>query len=85
VTARRLSPEVESLYLEPLPPEEFERRVRASLGELEGSELENLQELIGWFRRRYPTAKERLSYARRAYARWVRAAGRDRQAEPPSD
>jgi hypothetical protein len=75
VTAQKLSPEVEDLYLAPLPVEEFERRVRASLDELEGPELENLQDLIGWFRRRYPTAKERLAYARRAYARWVRAAG----------
>jgi hypothetical protein len=75
VTAQKLAPEVEALYLEPLPAEEFERRVRASLEELEGPELENLQELIGWFRRRYPTAKERLAYVRRAYARWVRAAG----------
>jgi hypothetical protein len=78
VTAQKLVPEVEALYLEPLPAEEFERRVRASLAELEGPELENLQELIGWFRRRYPTAKERLSYARRAYARWVRAVGPSR-------
>jgi hypothetical protein len=75
VTAQKLAPEVEALYLEPLPAEEFERRVRASLEELEGPELENLQELISWFRRRYPTAKERLAYVRRAYARWVRAAG----------
>jgi hypothetical protein len=72
----RLSPEMEALYLAPLPPEEFERRVRASLQELEGPELENLQELIRWFTRRYPTPKERLSYVRRAYARWVRSAGR---------
>ncbi len=78
MTAQKLSPEVERLYLDPLPPEEFERRVRASLAELEGPELENLQELIAWFQRRYPTAKERLSYARRAYARWVRATGQAR-------
>jgi hypothetical protein len=75
VTAQKLAPGVEALYLEPLPVEEFERRVRASLEELEGPELENLQELLGWFQRRYPTAKERLAYARRAYARWVRAVG----------
>jgi len=74
VRAQELSPEVEASYLQPLPAEEFERRVRASLEELEGPELENLQQLIGWFRRRYPTAKERLAYARRAYTRWVRAA-----------
>jgi hypothetical protein len=75
VTAQKLSPELQALYLDPLPPEEFERRLRASIEELEGPELENLRELIGWFRRRYPTANERLAYARRAYARWVRATG----------
>ena len=30
-------------------------------------------ELCAWFRRRYPTALERLAYARRASARWARA------------
>jgi hypothetical protein len=75
VRAKILSPEVEALYLAPLPPDEFERRVGAALAELDGPELGNLQELIGWFRRRYPTARDRLAYARRAYVRWMRAAG----------
>jgi hypothetical protein len=75
VTAKNLSPEIEALYLAPLPADEFDRRVRASLAELDGPELENLQGLISWFRRRYPTARERLAYARRAYARWTRASG----------
>lgn len=35
-------------------------------------ELEETRELIRWFCRRYPTAAERLAYARRAYARWTR-------------
>ncbi len=29
--------------------------------------------LIDWFCRRYPTAEDRLRYARRAYARWAKA------------
>jgi hypothetical protein len=29
--------------------------------------------VIAWFTRRYPTAEERLAYARRAYARWKAA------------
>ncbi len=73
---QQLSPEVRALYLEPLQVDEFERRVSAALAELDGPELENLQGLIGWFRRRYPTAKERLAYARRAYSRWVRSTTR---------
>ena len=73
---QKLTPEVEALYLAPLAPEEFDRRLRASLAELEGPELENLGDLIRWFKRRYPTAGERLAYGRRAYARWVRASER---------
>ena len=69
------SPEVEALYLAPLPPEEFERRLAASLAELDGPELENLADLLRWFSRRYPSAGERLAYGRRAYARWAKAAG----------
>jgi len=74
VKRQKLTPEVEALYLAPLPPEEFERRVRASIAELDGPEGENLGELIDWFLRRYPTPAERLAYGRRAYARWLRAA-----------
>jgi hypothetical protein len=69
------SPEVKALYLAPLPPDEFERRLQASLAELDGPELENLADLLRWFSRRYPSAGERLAYGRRAYARWAKAAG----------
>ena len=34
------------------------------------------QRLDRWFKRRYPTAKERLDYARRTYAEWMRSAPR---------
>jgi hypothetical protein len=72
---RQLSPEAEAIYLTPLPPEEFERRLAIALAELEGEELENVASHIRWFCRRYPTPQERLAYARRAYARWTK--GRD--------
>lgn len=36
-------------------------------------ERESTVELITWFRRRYPTPRERLNYARLAYARWARS------------
>jgi|HubBroStandDraft_6_1064221.scaffolds.fasta_scaffold1505799_1 hypothetical protein len=55
-----------------LPREEFERRVQESLAELDGPELENLQSLLRWFARRYPTARERLAYTRRKFAEWTR-------------
>jgi hypothetical protein len=37
---------------------------------LTDSEREESLSLIRWFRRRYPTAGERLAYVRRAYRRW---------------
>jgi hypothetical protein len=70
----RVSKEAEAVWLEPLPPVEFERRLALALAELDGEELENLSSLIGWFQRRYSTPKERLAYARRRYEGWVRAA-----------
>lgn len=45
-----------------LSPEEFEARVRAPWT---AQELEDFQALVGWFRRRYPTAGERLAAMRR--------------------
>jgi len=38
-------------------------------------ERDAVQDLVRWFRRRYPTPVERLAYARRAYARWQRTRG----------
>jgi len=35
-------------------------------------EIESVADLVRWFTTRYPTARERLAYARRAYARWAR-------------
>ena len=39
------------------------------------AEREELQELVAWFTRRYPSPLERLAYVRRAYARWQRTHG----------
>jgi hypothetical protein len=52
-----------------LSPAEFEAYVNAPMSE---AEREEIRSLVAWFTRRYPTALERLAYARRAYARWVR-------------
>jgi hypothetical protein len=56
------SPQLANLIASRLSPEEFERRITAPLTD---GETEEIAELIGWFSRRYPTAKERLAYARR--------------------
>ena len=61
---------IRELAERPLDPKEFEADVRAPLSDYEREETIHL---IDWFVRRYPTARERLAYARRAYARWARA------------
>ena len=60
------------LYEEPLSPEEFDRRLSQALAEED--EIQAALELCRWFKRRYPTAKERLDYARQKYAEWMRSA-----------
>jgi hypothetical protein len=51
--------------------------VRAAMAvPLSDSERDESLSLIRWFRRRYPTPRERLAYARRAYRRWSAAQGR---------
>lgn len=59
---RRLDEEV-------LSPEAFTRLVNRPLSE---DEREGYRDLIRWFTGRYPTAKERLAYARRKYAEVTR-------------
>jgi hypothetical protein len=70
------SPELANLIAARLSPDEFERRARAPLSEAEAQEV---AELVAWFTRRYPTAKERLAYARRKLRHYERAAA----ARPP--
>lgn len=67
---QKLAPEIEAIWEARLSPEELARRVDAALAEKE--EIERQIELIDWFLRRYPTAKDRLAYARRKYAEWTR-------------
>lgn len=62
----KYAPEIQALEDAILPPEEARARLAAAMRELdEGDELQNLTELITWFRRRYPTALERFAYLRR--------------------
>ena len=62
---------LKALAEEPLALEEWRRRATIPLTD---DEREHTLDLVRWFRRRYPTAADRLAYARRAYARWVRSA-----------
>jgi hypothetical protein len=58
-----------SLVEEPLPADEFDRRVSAPVDPSEAAEI---RDLIRWFTRRYATPKERLAYARRKFVEWTR-------------
>lgn len=58
-------------YLQPLAPEEFERRLRLPRSQ---EELESDRALVAWFCRRYPTPRERLAYVRRKTRQWRRQA-----------
>ena len=53
-----------------LPLDEWRARIDAPISK---DERDETRELIRWFKRRYPSAAERLAYARRAHTRWVRA------------
>lgn len=63
---------VRALAERQLSPEEIRAALARPLGQ---AEEEESRALIGWFRRRYPTPAERLTYARRAYRRWRAAIG----------
>jgi len=75
-----LRAEVERLHLAPLSADEFSERVARAVAELDGEEGESIAALIRWFRRRYPTPRERLAYTRRKHAEWTRKLGPPRPA-----
>jgi hypothetical protein len=62
---------VHEIYEKPMAPEEFERQLALALADRE--EMEAIQDQIRWFKRRYPTAGERLRWARRTYDQWMRS------------
>ena len=53
-----------------LTPEEFDAYVNAPFSDFEREEMDAL---IDWSLRRYPTAEARLKYARQAARRWKQA------------
>jgi hypothetical protein len=57
-------------YDESLTPEEFDRRLE--LMRNDANEQAERLALISWFMKRYPTARERLAYARRKAHEWRR-------------
>ena len=43
------------------------------------AEREEILALVRWFKRRYPTGADRLTYVRRAYVRWLQRGRRRSQ------
>ena len=65
-----VSPELANLIAARVSPEEFRRRCDAPLTDAERADIIALRR---WFMRRYPTAAERLAYARRKHRALERA------------
>ncbi len=70
---RGLPDEVAQMIDALVPADELAARIAKPLTP---EEIAETLELHDWFVRRYPTARERLAYVRRAYARWTRRAPR---------
>ena len=67
--------EVEAFENRALSPAEFEARANAPMSD---HEREDLEHLVSWFTRRYPTAGERLRAVDRLTAQWLRSRPRRR-------
>ncbi len=65
----RVHPAAKALLERELSPQEFDAEVAAALSDAD--RMASLRELIAWFKRRYPTADQRLAYARRKHAQIV--------------
>jgi hypothetical protein len=66
---QELAPGIAEMYETPLTLEEFARRTAVPPS---AEEVAEFAEMVQWFTRRYPTAKERFAYVRREYAEWTR-------------
>jgi hypothetical protein len=66
---QQLAPAIAEQCETPMTLEAYERRRAVPPTD---EEVEETKELVRWFCRRYPTAKERFAYIRRKYAEWTR-------------
>jgi hypothetical protein len=64
-----------SLWDEPLPPDEFERLVARALADLDGPEGEEMASFMARFKRRYPTPLARLRFSTRYYRQSMKLQG----------
>jgi hypothetical protein len=65
----QLAPEIAARCETPPGPEQCARRLAVPPSE---EDVARTGELVRWFCRRYPTAKERFAFIRRKYAEWTR-------------
>lgn len=65
---QRLAPALAALAEEPVTLEVYARRFAEPPS---ADEVAETMELVRWFLRRYPTAKERFAYVRRKHAEWT--------------
>ena len=63
-----LAPDIAALHERRLSEDEVATFLATPLSD---EEIESTMELVRWFTRRYPSARERFAYNRRAYARAV--------------
>lgn len=68
---QRLAPAIAEVAEEAVPLESYARRFAKAPTE---DEIAETMDLVRWFRRRYPTPKERFAYIRRKYLDWTRHA-----------
>ena len=66
---QRLAHAIAALADAPVSLDAYERRFAVPPSD---EEVEETMQLVRWFRRRYPTAKERFAYVRRKHAEWTR-------------
>ena len=64
-----VAPAIAELCEEPVTVDAYERLFAAPPTE---EDVAQTMDLVRWFRRRYPTAKERFAYVRRKYSEWTR-------------
>ena len=65
---QELAPEIAEDWDKPMTPEAYAARRAIPISD---EEVEETMELVRWFRRRYPTARERFAYVTRKYAEWT--------------
>jgi hypothetical protein len=65
---QQLAPEIAAHVERQLSLDEYARRRSVPISD---DDVAETMALVSWFRRRYPTVKERFAYVTRKYAEWT--------------